>query len=288
MCDYALEVESLSKNFENFALKDVSFKLPVGYIMGFVGRNGAGKSTTVKSILNIIEPDGGSVKVFGEDMAANEIRLKKTIAYSSGTFESFPSAETDKFARIYASFYDNFDFGRYENLKKRFDLNGKKKLKTLSAGMRVKFSVALALSHEAKLFIFDEPTSGLDPVARDEMLDLFREIVEGGDKSVLFSTHITSDLDKCADYLTVIDDGKVYASGVKDEIIASHAVIGGKTATDEIKRVAIGYKQTSLGYTALVKNSDLPKDGCEYSNPPDIEQLLLYVSKGNKNGESAL
>ncbi len=120
------------------------------------------------------------------------------------------------------------------------------------------------------------------------MLDLFREIVEGGDKSVLFSTHITSDLDKCADYLTVIDDGKVYASGVKDEIIASHAVIGGKTATDEIKRVAIGYKQTSLGYTALVKKSDLPKDGCEYSNPPDIEQLLLYVSKGNKNGESAL
>ncbi len=279
MCDYALEVQNLCKNYGSFCLKDVSFDLPVGYIMGFVGRNGAGKSTTIKSILKIVEPAGGSVKVFGKDMAGNETELKKTIAYSSGTFESFRGTQADKFARVYASFYDGFDFDRYEALKKRFDIDGKKKLRELSAGMRVKFSVALALSHEAKLFIFDEPTSGLDPVARDEMLDLFREIVENGDKSVLFSTHITSDLDKCADYLTLIDDGKVYASGVKDEIISSHAVIGGGEMTDEIKRIAIGYKQTSLGFTALVKKSDLPLEGVEYSADPDIEQMLLYASK---------
>ena len=282
MCEYALEVQNLTKNFGSFALRNVSFKLPVGYIMGFVGRNGAGKSTTIKSIMRIITPDGGSIKVFGEDMAENEVKLKKTIAYSSGTFDSFPSVEADKLAKTYATFYDDFDFGRYEELKKRFDLDGRKKLKSLSAGMRVKFSVALALSHEAKLFIFDEPTSGLDPVARDEMLDLFQEIVSDGDKSVLFSTHITSDLDKCADYLTIIDGGKIYVSGVKDEIISSHAVIGGGDLTDEIKRVAIGYKQTSLGFTALVKKSDLPKDGIEYSAPPDIEQMLLYVSKGSR------
>lgn len=282
---YALEVENLCKDFGTFKLDGVSFKLPVGYIMGFVGRNGAGKSTTLKCIMRMESPDGGRVRVLGKDMKEHTLELKQKIAFSTGTFESFPRARADALAKTYSEFYESFDFKKYESLKKRFELDGDKRLKDMSAGMRVKFSVALALSHEASLFMFDEPTSGLDPVARDEMLDLFAEIVEDGDKSVLFSTHITSDLDKCADYLTLIDGGRVAMSGVKNDIIDSYAVVGGGFLTDEIRKAAVGYKENSLGFTALIRRDTLPLRGVEQTHTPNIEELMLYVSKGGRAHE---
>lgn len=275
----ALKVENLTKDYGKFKLDGVSFELPKGYIMGFVGRNGAGKSTTLKSIMRSIVPDGGKVEVYGRDIEDGEIEVKRQIAFSTGTFESFPRAKGDEVARVYAMFYPAFDFGKYETLKERFGLDGGKKLREMSAGMRVKFSVALAMSHGAKLYIFDEPTSGLDPVSRDEMLDLFEEIIEDGERSVLFSTHITSDLDKIADYLTLIEDGRIIASGVKDEILDSHVLISGSLLTEKIKSVAIGYKESPLNYTALVKYSDLPLDNVEHTARPDIEQLMVYYAK---------
>lgn len=280
--EYALEAENLCKDYGAFKLDNVSFKLPKGYVMGFVGRNGAGKSTTMKCLMRSVIPDSGTVRVFGEDVAQNEIALKSKIAFSSGTFESFPRAKGDDVARIYASFYESFDPEKFEQLKRSFRLDGKKRLKDMSAGQRVKFSAALALSHDASLFIFDEPTSGLDPVARDEMLDLFFEIIQDGEKSVLFSTHITSDLDKCADYLTVIDDGKVLLSGVKDEILSSHAVVSGAKISEDVKRVALGYKSNSLNFSALVKTEDLPLEGVQTRSVPNIEQLLVYAAKGGE------
>lgn len=283
---YALEVTALVKDYGSFKLGPISFALPKGYIMGFVGRNGAGKSTTLKCIMRSVGLDGGTVKVFGENVAENEIRIKEKIAFSAGTFESFPRAKADTLAKVYASFYPTFDFGKYDSLKKRFSLDGSKRLREMSAGMRVKFSVALAMSHDARLYIFDEPTSGLDPVSRDEMLDLFAELIEDGEKSVLFSTHITSDLDKIADYLAIIDDGCLIANGEKDAVLAEHTLVSGAMLTGEIKDKAIGYKSTPLGFTALVKSADLPLKGAEHTARPDIEQLMIYYSKGGRRNDN--
>lgn len=281
--EYALEVEGLTRDYGTFKLDSVSFKLPMGYIMGFVGRNGAGKSTTLRCLLGIERPDDGRVTALGEDMATNMLKLRQSIAFSDGTCESFKRVRAENLAKEYARFYDSFDFDRYGELKRRLELDSTKRLGEMSAGMRVKFSVILALSHKASLFIFDEPTSGLDPVARDEMLDLFRELVADGDKSVLFSTHITSDLDKCADYLTLIEGGKVFYSGVKDEIVASLALVSGGTLTEPVRRAAVGYKETSLGFHALVPRTNLPLDGVEQTAEPNIEELMLYVSRGYRH-----
>ncbi len=281
----ALKVESLTKDYGNFKLDKVCFELPKGYVMGFVGRNGAGKSTTLSCIMRSVIPDGGKVTVDGEDISENEIEVKRKIAFSSGTFESFPRAKGDALAKVYSTFYPSFDFDKFEKLKRRFSLDGTKRLKEMSAGMRVKFSVALAMSHDAKLYVFDEPTSGLDPVSRDEMLDLFCEMIEDGESSVLFSTHITSDLDKIADYLTLIDGGRIIASGVKNEILDAHALVSGGELTDEVRQKAIAYKKTPLNYTALLKKSDLPIKGAEMSVRPDIEQLLIYYAKAGGSRE---
>ncbi len=275
----ALKVENLCKDYKKFKLENVSFVLPKGYIMGFVGRNGAGKSTTLNCIMRSVIPDGGKVTVYGRDMEQNEIAVKNDIAFSAGALQSFRRVRGDEIAEVYGMFYPTFDFDKYESLKKRFSLDGSKRMKEMSAGMRVKFSVALAMSHDARLYIFDEPTSGLDPVSRDEMLDLFAEIVEDGEKSVLFSTHITSDLDKIADYLTVIDNGRIIASGVKDEILDSHALISGGEISEEVEKKAVAYKKTPLNFTALVKRSDLPIAAAETVSRPDIEQLLIYYAK---------
>ncbi|MBD5161241.1 MAG: ABC transporter ATP-binding protein [Oscillibacter sp.] len=217
----ALTVEALTKTYPSFTLDQVSFTLGRGRIMGLIGRNGAGKSTTLKSILNLVSPDSGGIELLGMPFPGRETDCKQKTGVVLGGIDFFQHKRLEAVTAVTRRFYREWDQGAYERYLREFELDPRKKVKELSAGMRVKYLIALALSHKAELFLFDEPTSGLDPVSRDELLGLFRALVKDGTRSILFSTHITSDLEKCADDITYLKDGKVLASGPKEAFLRS-------------------------------------------------------------------
>ena len=214
-----LSVKGLSKHYPNFTLEDISFDLPQGKIMGLIGKNGAGKSTTLKSILNLVNPDSGTIKMFHKDFRENEESCKQKIGVVLGGIDFYNHKKLKDITAVTKRFYKNWDENAYQRYIQAFSIVPDKKAKELSTGMKVKYMLALALSHNAKLLILDEPTSGLDPVSRDDLLGLFRQLVESKDISILFSTHIISDLEKCADYITYIKDGKLLKSAEKSTFI---------------------------------------------------------------------
>ena len=212
-----LEVRELRKTYPAFTLKDVSLDVPQGAIVGFIGRNGAGKSTTLKSILGLVHPDGGTVRAFGLDYAANEAAIRRRIGVVLGGIDFYPKKKVGVITDVTRQFYSNWDEDKYRHYLELFAIDESKRVDQLSSGMKVKYMIALALSHSAELLILDEPTSGLDPVSRDELVELFRRIVADGSRSILFSTHITSDLEKCASHIAFIKDGEMlYDGGVED------------------------------------------------------------------------
>ena len=211
MAEKVLEIRGLCKDYPAFHLKDVSFSLERGRIMGFIGRNGAGKTTTLKSALNIVHPAAGELKYFGLDFAENELEIKRRIAFVSGGANYYPNKKLAAITAVTRSFYEHWDEAAYRRYLELFNLDESKTPKALSAGMQVKYALALALSHGAELLILDEPTSGLDPVSRDELVDVFLSLADEG-VSILFSTHITDDLDKCADDVTYIRNGEIVFS----------------------------------------------------------------------------
>lgn len=207
-----LNVKGIYKEYPGFKLQDVSFKVAEGTIMGFVGRNGAGKSTTLKSILNMVHMDEGNVEFFGLDLKTHEREIKQRIGYTGGAVNFYKKKKIRKLIDITKMFYENWDDTACDRYMKLFSLDADKTPSELSEGMKVKLSLVLALSHGARLLILDEPTSGLDPVSRNELLEIFRHLKSKG-ISVLFSTHIVSDLEKCADEITYIRDGKIIYTG---------------------------------------------------------------------------
>lgn len=216
-----LKVDNLSKKYPGFLLDDISFSISEGKIMGLIGKNGAGKSTTLKGMLNLVNRDGGMVEMFGMDFFKHEEEIKQQLGVVLGGIDFYNHKKLSDITSVTKRFYNNWDDDAYENYMEVFSLNPNKKVKELSSGMKVKYMLTLALSHNAKLLILDEPTSGLDPVARDDLLTLFRQLVEKKNITVLFSTHIITDLEKCADYITYIKDGKLLKSAEKDEFIDS-------------------------------------------------------------------
>lgn len=216
-----IEVEKLCKSYPGFSLDNVTFNLAPGRIMGFVGKNGAGKSTTLKAILNMVHPDSGTVKMFGKDYYINEKECKEQIGVVFGGIDFYPLKKLSSITAVTKRFYANWDDEDYHKYIRLFSLNESKKFRELSSGMKVKYLLALALSHHAQLLILDEPTSGLDPVSRDELLHIFKRIIKDGNRSVLFSTHITSDLDRCADDITYIQNGKIIKSCDKETFTRS-------------------------------------------------------------------
>ncbi|MGI6528564.1 MAG: ABC transporter ATP-binding protein [Clostridia bacterium] len=216
-----LKVDNLSKKYPGFLLDDISFSISEGKIMGLIGKNGAGKSTTLKGMLNLVNRDGGMVEMFGMDFFKHEEEIKQQLGVVLGGIDFYNHKKLSDITAVTKRFYNNWDDDAYENYMEVFSLNPNKKVKELSSGMKVKYMLTLALSHNAKLLILDEPTSGLDPVARDDLLTLFRQLVEKKNITVLFSTHIITDLEKCADYITYIKDGKLLKSAEKDEFIDS-------------------------------------------------------------------
>lgn len=253
----AIEIKNISKKYKNFTLDRVSFNVPKGYIMGFIGENGAGKTTTIKSIMNAITPDEGAIKVFGLEHKNSEIEIKQNIGFVYSEFDFFINFKLKDIKKYIAPFYKEWDETLYQSYMKKFALDPKSKINKISTGMKTKFALALALSHNAKLLVLDEPTSGLDPVFRDEFLDMLLEIVQDEEKTILFSTHITSDLDKIADYITYIHNGKIIFSKDRDEIYENYYVIKGEL--EDIcgkENLFIGIKKNKYGFEALTNSKE--------------------------------
>jgi ABC-2 type transport system ATP-binding protein len=221
-----LKAENLNKTYPNFSLKNVSFQIEQGTIMGFVGKNGAGKSTTIKAILNMIHTGSGRVEIFGKDFWENETECKGEIGVVMGGIDFYLKKKLSMIKNVTKTFYgEKWDEEKYKKYISAFEIDDSKKVDQLSSGMRVKFMIALALSHNAKLLILDEPTSGLDPVARDDLCNLFRSLVQNGERSIFFSTHITSDLEKCATHITFIKDGAIINSLPIDDMMEYYSYL---------------------------------------------------------------
>ena len=253
MNNNALEIQNLTKKFDNFTLNNISFNLPSGYIMGLVGKNGAGKTTTIKLILELLQKEAGSIKIFGNDIK-DDYDMKQDIAV---VFDDLFFVEDWKISDLESAispFYRKWDTKTFHDYLERFHLIQNKKVKELSKGMKIKLMLAVALSHKARLLILDEPTSGLDPVARDELLDILLQYIEDENNSILFSTHITTDLDKIADFLTIMNDGNIFYSGSKDELFEKYCIVKGglEALNSEIENHIIGIQKGITGFSALL------------------------------------
>ena len=259
-----LAVTGVTKHYDSgFVLDDVTFDLPKGYIMGLIGPNGAGKSTLIKLILNMIRRDHGSIQVLGLDNIIDEEAVKEQLGVVFDSSYLYEQWKVSKVERIVAPLYPAWNGDRYRRYLDDFGLggaqNGKKKIKDLSRGMQMKLMLAIALSHDAKLLILDEPTSGLDVLARDELMDMLHAYIEDGEHSVLFSTHITADLERAADFITYITGGRLYYTGPKDEFEESFRIVKG--GPDELAQlpagVVLGSHTYQTGFDALVRSDSL-------------------------------
>ncbi len=278
-----LRIENLHKQYPAFELKDVSFSLDAGFIMGFIGMNGAGKTTTLKSMLNMVHPDHGSVHMFGKEFTSHEIELKNDLGVLFGDMTFYPKSQVRTITSVVKRFYSHWDDVRYESYCRLFKIDQTKRISELSAGMRTKYSLALALSHHAKLFILDEPTSGLDPAARDELLEIFQQLVEDGERSVIFSTHITSDLEKCADYITYIHEGEIIASATRDDFIGAYSVVKGTADQLDagLEGSLISCRKNQFGFSGLLHQRD--RDSLSASSltfeVPTLEDIMIYYAR---------
>ena len=282
-----LYVKDLNKTYPSFSLKNVSFEVKPGEIMGFIGRNGAGKTTTLKSIMNLIHYESGEITAFDKDMTKFELENKQRIGFALSELNYYPNRTIRQLMNVTKRFYKNFDEKKFDEVRKIFNLNIDKKLEELSSGMKVKYSVAVALSHHAELLILDEPTSGLDPVSRDEILDIFREIVKSKERAILFSTHITSDLDKCATNITYIHNGEIIFTGTKGDFISEYLFVVDKSSNKELEKEYIAYKELDGRIEGLIHASN--KEVFEKNNiqprEPDLEEIMVYLER-SKNDES--
>ena len=289
MSDF-LNLEKVNKHYPSFSLKDVSFSINPGEIMGFIGRNGAGKTTTLKSIMNLIHFESGKISAFGKDMTEYELENKQRIGFALSEINYYPNKTIRQLMNVTKRFYKNFDENKFNQMCNLFNLNIDKKIEELSSGMKVKYSVAIALSHDAELLILDEPTSGLDPVSRDEILDIFREIVKNGDRAILFSTHITSDLDKCATNITYIHDGTIVYTGTKKDFVKKYLFVKDKTMNKEVLDKYISYKELDDRIEGLIDANEKDYFVSKGLNPeePDLEQIMVYLERSNNNESFAL
>ena len=275
-----LTVRNLCKHYPAFELHDVSFSIRASSIMGLIGRNGAGKTTTIKSILRLVRPDGGSVEFLGQPVDDDAAALRREAGYVSGDLCYYPRKRLSQLTAVTQSFYSAWDSARYKALLRRFSLDDSKRVCELSAGMKVKYQLACALSHGAKLLILDEPTSGLDPVSRDDLLDLLRSLCEQDGVSILFSTHITSDLAACADDVTYLQNGTVAQSVSLAGFTAPwKKLTGPETALAPALRGALRGLRVHRGEFEALYPSDLPcPAGCR-EELADLQTVMVYLER---------
>ena len=276
----ALEVRNLTKVYPDFTLDKVSFCVPRGHIVGLIGRNGAGKSTTIKGILRLIAAEG-NIDVFGKDIFKDELTVKQMIGYVGGGFRYYPMNTLSAIRKAYAPFYPTWDQGKYEKFLAQFGLSEKKKVKELSEGMKVKFALALALSHGAKLLIMDEPTSGLDPLSREEFCDIILQLVREEGVSVLFSTHITSDLMRIADDIVYISQGSILAACPLEELLGKYRLAHFPSLAEATAANAIGVKSVKDGYEGLLTR-DMQISEDTVIADATIDNIIVHLEKANE------
>ena len=284
-----LILKNVNKKYEksNFAIKDISFSIPEGSIVGFIGENGAGKSTTMNCILNVIRRDSGTIKIFGREMTDEDIDIRENIGvvYDSNNFPEYLTAKqlADILGRIYSK-WDDFCF---EQFLRRFGLPESQKIKSYSRGMSMKLAIAVALSHDSKLLILDEATSGLDPIMRDEILDVLLEFVKQENHSILLSSHITSDLEKIADYIVFIHNGEIILNKTKDELIYEYGVI--RCSENDFYNILpediLSSMKKDYQIDVLIKNKKLMEK--KYKNliidSVSLDEIMLLLAKGERN-----
>lgn len=284
--EYNMQVKNLSKTFDLFTLKDVSFELPKGSIMGFVGENGAGKTTTIKLILNMLRKENGTVQVFGLDNIENETKIKNEIGVILADSFFPENLNPRQIGNVMRNLYPNFDLAKYDNYLKKFKLPANKSFKDFSSGMKMKCKLAVVMSHDPKLLILDEPTNGLDPIMRNEILDIFLDYIQDEEKSILFSSHITTDLEKIADYITFIHNGQIIFSESKDDLIDDYGILkcGKEEYANIDKSEIIGKRSNQFGYELLMKN--ITKIKKAYSSMvidhASIDEIMLFYVKGER------
>lgn len=280
----ALELRGLRKNYKHFTLDNVSLTLPKGCIMGFIGENGAGKSTTIKTMLGLIRKDGGEIRILGKDPIQDRSVMEKVgLVLDSGFFPQEINAKQLGSSMVHI--YKGWDLEAYHRFLERFQIAPDKKIKEYSRGMVMKLSLAVALSHGAELLVLDEATSGLDPIVRDDILDILYDFIQDEEHSVFLSSHITGDLEKIADYIAFIHEGKLLMVGEKDDLLETYGLLHcTREQLQELEPSAVtGYRNSEFGVTALVKRYRLPGD-YQVENA-SLDDILLYCVKGKKLSE---
>ena len=294
---YILEVNHMTKTVtskkivnskeekKTFTLSDFHFSMEPGYIMGIVGKNGAGKTTLINTILGLYKPESGSIAVAGFDRVTEAVEAKKQMAFVTDVC-LFPLDLSPKaIGKTFGPLYNGFDYKKYESYCKRFNLPMKKSIRYQSKGMRIKMQLAFCLSYDARLYVFDEPSAGLDPIFRKELLDLFFEIVEDGTKSIILSTHLTEDLDRIADYILYVEDGKQNFFMEKEELVSKFKLIkGSRGQVNYYNKYVVGRKDEDIFSEALVL---LPEENFEFRVPvevslPTIEDIMVYYMSKKK------
>jgi len=284
--EYALEIKNLRKEWAGFTLNNVSFSVPRGYIMGLIGPNGAGKTTVIKLILNLIRKNGGEILAFGMDNLKHEVEVKSRIGFVHDAPSFYDFLNLAEIASLVSKFYKTWDREVFFRLAREFGLPLKKKFKTLSRGTKMKLALALALSHHADLVIMDEPTSGLDPVFRRQLLEHLSAILQNETKTILFSTHITSDLERIADYITFIHKGEIVLSTTKDEILENWGLVKGDTRLldDSTRTLFEGLRTGEFGFeglTSSIREARKRLSGRAVIEKASLDDILFFTVKEN-------
>lgn len=278
----AIEIHDLCKTYPGFSLKSISFTVPQGLCCGFVGPNGAGKSTTLRMLAGLAFPDSGDIRLLGRPVGDSAGKGEIGILFDQPYYqEEWTPLDIE---RSLAPFYPGWDSARYRNYLSRFGLDARKKFRSFSRGMKQKLAMAVHLSRNTRLLLLDEPTGGLDPAARDELLDILREYMVPENRTILFSTHITSDLERLADRIVYISGGAISYSGDTDELVSRYCVVRGNVLPEEKKDSAIGLRQSGSGYECLMELArigGLPPDAV--TEPATIGDVVVYMERNKKN-----
>lgn len=281
----AIKIKNLSKDFKDFSLNIKELDIKEGYVTGFIGPNGSGKTTTIKLIMNMLKKDNGTIKILGKEYKECDLSIKEQIGYVGDYSGYLHDAKISIIKKNISRFYKNWDEELYKKYINKFKLDEKKTYKELSKGQKKQFELAIVLSHHPKVIIMDEPTANLDPLVRNEFLEILQERIEVDNASVFYSTHITSDLDKIGDYLVFIYKGKIILEGDKYSILEEHSIVRGKKEllNNETKEIFISVSENSFGFEGLVRNK---KEAYEIFgeevvyDKPNLEDILTFYTRG--------
>ncbi len=284
----AIVLKDIDKQFEEFSLSGLSFNVKKGYITGLIGPNGSGKTTTIRLIMDLLKADKGSIEIFAEELEGNEEKIKERIGFVYPENSLYPHLSIKQTAQVVSAFYKKWDETLFSYYIDLFELPLKKKVSQLSTGMKMKLSLSIALSHHADLIILDEPTSGLDPIVRSEVLEILYDYIQDEEKTVLFSSHIITDLEKIADYILFLNKGKLVYNQSKEDLLEQFKLVKGPSGLldPELKELFVYLKETDNGFQGISKEHQALKE--LFGNkiliePASLEDIMVYTVKGEND-----